>query len=316
MKTATQKPQRLPLDQAPLRSLNELEYLLGEDRQTLSQLADWEQNYSPFKQAKEPKPHARVVVATKFRKIDNPQETLKRVQTKILKRLLIPVKLPDFLFGAVPKRSVHGHAERHLGAKTIVKMDIQSYYPNVTTRHVYKVWRTVLGCSPRVASILTKLTTCNFYLPQGAPTSPALANLLLASFYGPVLSACQQMNIVVTVWVDDLTFSGERAREIIEPVRQTLAANGFKASRKKLHILGPEDAKHVTGPRLGSNGIRACKSKISEVRAGINNVKVCRFTSRGRAKDIQSLQGKIAFIRSVCPADAVMLQAQLNSCIG
>jgi RNA-directed DNA polymerase len=314
MKTATPNPQRLPLDQAPLRSLNELEYLLGEDRQTLSQLADWKQNYSPFQQAKKPKPHSKKPVPTKVRQIDNPQEALKRVQTKILKRLLVPVKLPDFLFGAVPKRSVHGHAARHLGAKTIVKMDIQSYYPNITTRHVYKVWRTVLGCSPPVASLLTKLTTCDFYLPQGAPTSPAIANLLLASFYGPVLNACQEMGIVVTVWVDDLTFSGERAREIIEPVRQTLAANGFKASQKKLHILGSKDAKHVTGPRLGAHSIRACKSAKAEVRAGIYNVRMSRFTTRGRSKDIQSLQGKISYLRSLCPTDAAQLQVQLDTC--
>ena len=291
-------------------------FLLSEDRQTLLQLADWKENYAPFKQVKPPKPHAKNITVPKPRKIDNPQEALKRVQTKILKRLLIPIALPDFLFGAVPKRSVHGHAERHLGAKTIVKMDIKSYYPNITTRHVYKVWRVVLGCSPPVASLLTQLTTCDFYLPQGAPTSPAIANLLLASFYGPVLKACDDKNVVVTVWVDDLTFSGDQAREIIEDVRHTLADNGFKASRKKLKILGPRAAKLITGPRLGRDSIRACKVKKAEVRAGIYNLQRGLITTRGRAKDIQSLQGKITFIRTVCSADARKLQIQMDNMLG
>lgn len=279
------------------------------------QLANWRENYAPFNQVKPPKPHAKNVTAPKSRKIDNPKEALKRVQSKILKRLLVPIALPDFLFGAVPKRSVHGHAQRHLGAKTIVKMDIRSYYPNITTRHVYKVWRVVLGCSPPVASLLTRLTTCDFYLPQGAPTSPAIANLLLASFYGPVLKACTDKNVVVTVWVDDLTFSGDQAREVIEIVRQTLADNGFKASRKKLKILGPRAAKLITGPRLGRDSIRACKVKKAEVRAGIYNLQRGFLTKSGRAKDIQSLQGQITFIRTVCSADALKLQIQLEKAL-
>ncbi len=310
--SATLPQTRPPLDQAPLRSLNELEFLLGEERQTLLQLANWKENYAPFQQVKLPKPHAKNITTPRPRKIDNPQEALKRVQTRILKRLLIHVTLPDFLFGAVPKRSVHEHAQQHLGAKTVVKMDIQSYYPNITTRHVYKVWRVVLGCSAPVASLLTRLTTCDFYLPQGAPTSPAIANLLLASFYGPILKACAAKGVVVTVWVDDLTFSGDRAREIIEVARQTLADNGFKASRKKLKILGPRDLKHITGPRLGRDAIRACHAKVSEVRAGINNLRSGRFTTRGPAKDMQSLQGKIAFIRSVCATDAANLQIRFD----
>lgn len=288
-----------------------MEFLLGEDRATLLRLADWKPNYAPFQLTKRPKPHSLAPVSPSSRRIDNPAEHLKRVQTKILRRLLIPVELPDFVFGAVPERSVVGHASRHLGATTVVKMDIQSFYPSITNRHVHKVWSDVLGCSPGIAYLLTRLTTCNFYLPQGAPTSPAIANLLLASFYGPVVKACLEKDVILTVWVDDLTFSGTRAREVIEAVRQALAANGFKPSRKKLFILGQRDAKHVTGPRLGRGKVRACRKMMGEVRAGIFNLQRGKYTSRGHDKDLESVQGKIAHIRFVCPADAQKLEVQL-----
>jgi RNA-directed DNA polymerase len=267
-------------------------------------LADWEQNYAPFQQGKTPKPHSKKPVSTKLRTIDNPTDDLKRVQKRILRRLLDPVKLPDYFYGGVRKRSVGSHATAHLGATTIIKMDIESYYPNTTARHIYKVWNTVLGCSPEIAGLLTKLTTCNFYLPQGAPTSPALANLHLSSFYDPIVNNCVSLGIKTTVWVDDLTFSGARAREIIEPVRQLFAANGYKLSRKKLEILGPRDAKDVTGPRLGLSSLRASEQNMSDLRAGIFNFRSGRFTTRGMAKDLQSLQGKVAYVRSICPGDA------------
>ena len=309
--------ERLPLDQAPLKSLRELEFLLGVDRAALRHLAsNWRENYAPFNQSKPSKPHTKDPEPGKARRIDNPCKELKQVQTRILERLLQPVTLPNFLFGAVRKKSVRSHAKEHLGAKLVVKMDIKSYYPNVTTHHVLKVWREILHCSPRVAALLTQLTTCEWRLPQGAPTSPALANLFLASIYGPVLAACAERDIIVTVWVDDLTFSGQDAREVMELVRQTLAANGLKDSRKKRYILDSQSTKMITGVRLGKDELRACKLKIREIRAGIHNVKIGRLTSRGRAKDIESLQGKIVYVKSICPRDAAPPESQLREVLG
>jgi RNA-directed DNA polymerase len=277
---------------------------------------NWRAHYAPFEQAKKAKPHSNQAKPSKLRHIDNPCKELKAIQAKILGRLLLPVTLPDFLFGAVRNRCVRAHATAHLGAATVVKMDIKSYYPSVTTRHVFNVWKHVLKCSTPVAELLTQLTTCDWHLPQGAPTSPALANIFLSSIYGPVLQACKEKEVVVTVWVDDLTFSGKDARDVMEIVRKTLAVNGLKDSRAKRKILDAKTPKVVTGVRLGSNKIRACKFKLREIRAGIHNVKVGKTTPRGRSKDIESLQGKIVYVRSLCPADALSLEAQLKIALG
>ena len=295
MNPPPQYHKRLPLDQAPLRSLRELEFLLGVERGVLRGLAkNSRENYAPFQQAKKPKPHTRITKPAKLR----------------------PVTLPHFLFGGVRKRSVREHAQEHLGATTIVKMDIKSYYPNVTSKHIYHVWKDVLLCSPRIAGLLTQLTTCDWHLPQGAPTSTALANLLLASIYGPVLDACAQRNIVVTTWVDDLVFSGDDARSVMELVRQTLADNGFKLSAKKRVILNPRSAKVVTGVRLGKTQLRACHLKLREIRAGIHNLELGLVTARGRAEDVESLRGQIVYIKSICPADAAPLDEKLKRIAG
>jgi RNA-directed DNA polymerase len=258
-----------------------------------------------------PKPHASVVRPVKFRQIDNPCMTLKAVQSRILHRLLGTVTLPHFVFGSVRGLCVREHARQHLGAKTVVKMDVTSYYPSITNRQIFHVWSSVLSCSPRIARLLTKLTTFNGHLPQGAPTSPALANILLASIYGPVLEACKTENIVVTTWVDDLIFSGDRARAVMNTVRSTLADNGLKLSAKKSRILNGRTAKVVTGVRLGKDRLRACKIKLGEIRAGIHNLECGRFTALGRAKDIQRLRGQINYIKSFCLSDSTRLAASL-----
>jgi RNA-directed DNA polymerase len=302
------------LGSRPVLSLRDLEYRLGEDRETLRALAkSWQTEYRPFQQPKAPKPFQRVVKSGKIREIDNPSKDLKRVQKKILKRLLWPVKLPYFLFGAVSKRDVKQHAEEHLGQKTVVKMDVKGYYPSVTSRHVYDVWSRTLRYSPPIARLLTQLTTYDWHLPQGAPTSPALANLFLASIYGPVLQTCSEMNIVPTAWVDDLIFSGSESRSVMELVRQTLAANGFKMSSKKRIILTGRDAKVITGIRLGAGRARAPKEKLRDIRAAIHKLEIGAISRHEREKYIASLKGRLNHIKRICSEDASRFISKLES---
>ena len=191
-------------------------------------------------------------------------------------------------------------------------MDIKGYFENITSKHVYGVWRDVLLCSPEVARVLTKLTTCGYHLPQGAPTSPVLANLFLSSIFTPVLTFCRAENIIATTWLDDIIFSGSSAREAMEITRQTLAQNGLTVSRKKRRIGGSRALKIVTGVRLGASQPRACRSRLGDIRAGIANIARGNVTSRGREADIRSLTGRIAQVESICKADGARLKKLLR----
>jgi hypothetical protein len=311
-------PAKEDRSETPITSLRDLEYRLGEDRETLRSLAkNWRTEYSPFQQTKPAKPFQREVKTGKVRNIDNPSKELKRVQKKILNRLLRPVKLPHFLFGAVSKCSVSAHAAEHLlhGSECVVKLDVKSYYPNVTNRHVYFIWEQVLHCSPAIARLLTQLTTYDWHLPQGSPTSPALANIFLASIYGPVLDECSEKNITATAWVDDLIFSGEEARSVMELARQALAANGFKLSSKKRVILNGHDSKVITGVRLGNKRIRVPSDKLSDIRAAIHKLEIGCIADYQRKKYIASLNGRLNNIECICSQDARPLKQRLISAL-
>ena len=308
-----EQPQRL------VRTLRELEFLLGVNRQELRSLALARSEL--YKQRDEPKKQhpypgkrrlAEMAQPVKHRKIENPAKRLKDIQRKILRRILNLFELPDYLFGAVSGRTLTQNSKAHLKHQnaTVVSLDISSYYPSVSNDKVYKVWCEVLGCRPSVANLLTKLTTNCRHLPQGAPTSPALANIFLASIYAPVCLASKRQGLTVSVWVDDLFFAGEEARQMIEVVRSVLAKNGLKVSRKKVKIFGSQSEKKIAGTRLGKEEVRATHQKMSELRAAIHRLELGIVPPDEREKYVKNLCGRIAHINSVCPRDGKKIALQ------
>ncbi len=197
-------------------SLSDLEHRLGIRRDELRELLKGQSGlYHPFDtpKKKHPYPGKRrleklAAGPTEPRHIDNPIKQLKDLQRRILRCVLRDVDLPEYMFGAVAGKTLVDHAERHLKnqGSTLVRMDISSYYPSVTATHVYEVWNRVLGCPPPIAKLLTQLTTFEFHLPQGAPTSPALANIYLASIYAPICLLGEHKGLTISTWVDDLIF--------------------------------------------------------------------------------------------------------------
>jgi RNA-directed DNA polymerase len=134
-------------------SLRDLEFRLGVKREALRELLSSRSDlYRPFDLKKKRHPYPgrkrRAAEGIKFRRIDNPIRQLKEIQKRILDRVLVDFPLPDYMFGAVAGKTLTAHAARHVAnqSSTLVKMDISSYYPNVTCAHVYTVWRDVLGC--------------------------------------------------------------------------------------------------------------------------------------------------------------------------
>lgn len=312
-----ERPQMKPT----VGSLRDLEFRLGVKRGELYELIKSRPSlYRPFEMPKKQHPYPgelRRLKATKQaknRKIDNPVKQLKDIQKRILKRILSCVELPAYMFGAVSGKKLVQHAEQHIAnqSSTLVHMDISSYYPNVTSLHVHFVWNVILGCPPPVARILTELTTFEWHLPQGAPTSPAIANVYLASIYAPVCLASEKAGLAITTWVDDLIFSGFAARKVMETVRSTLAANGFKVAQEKREIFGSKDEKLVTGVRIGRFQPRAPHKKMSDLRAAIHRLAVGDVAPEDVEKYRKNLSARIAHVASIHTGDAVLLKQQVE----
>lgn len=167
-----------------------------------------------------------------YRLIEAPKECLKRVQKRIYQEILKPLPQSGYVHGFVPGRSIVSHAQLHVGQALILKFDLQDFFPSIHYRKVYAQF-SGLGYSHEVARSLAALCThqtprdivkqpspkcvdadLNLYnqrhLPQGAPTSPMLANLAARHLDKRLGSLAHKWGYRYSRYADDMVISGPR----------------------------------------------------------------------------------------------------------
>jgi hypothetical protein len=303
------------LEKLRLYSMRELERLLGAPRNEIFEVASLAgREYPPFKQTKKPKPFQKAPVSSKQRPIDNPIGKLKIFQRRINRRILRRVDYPAYLCAGISGRSLLDNARIHLPNPVLATLDIRSFFPSVSNIQVYKVWREVLDCSPRIASALTKLTTFERHLPQGAPTSTLLANLVLFSVDGVIREECLSRGVQYSTWVDDLAFSGKQARGVIGVAVKALSSAGFSVSHKKMKVMGAGDRKVLTGVLLGKQpGV--LPQRLSNLRSGIHKLRTGQVPPGLQENYVRSLRGGINFVGLISQHKARPLHEDLDDCL-
>jgi RNA-directed DNA polymerase len=296
-----------------LYSIKKLETVLGHSRDHLRRVAAVAGSlYRPFAQKKKPKPFQKAPLSRKVRMIDNPSPELKKIQRAINPKLLRPLELPMFVCGGVKGRSVADNVELHLGARVLVTMDIRRFFPSVSSRQIFEVWRDELNCSPRIAALLTKLTTFERHLPQGAPTSTLLANLVLYRVGEQIWNKCHYENVAYSCWVDDLAFSGDNARAVIQTAVDSLRAAGFAVSHNKLKICGPGERKMLTGRMLG-RFVSVHPDRLASIRSGIHKLATGGVEPAELSSYVRSLEAKIAHISKIVRHKGFKLSVALEA---
>jgi RNA-directed DNA polymerase len=298
-----------------ITSVRHLEFILGISRTTLESVASRADTYyDPFPKSPKTRPFQKIFKPTKERLIDNPVDPLRTIQKRIQRRLLASLDLPFYLCGGVKDRSLMDNVTIHLGASVLVAVDIKNFFPSIHNRIVYRVWSELLGCSPEISSLLTRLTTREHHLPQGSSTSTTLANLALFMIDGPIRAACDARSVHYSTWVDDLAFSGANARDVLPTVIQTLKDSGLAVSPSKLRIMGPGTRKVLNGVLLG-HFPSVLPERVSQLNAGIHNLKIGLVPEQARRNYIQRLGSSIAQVASISPRRAAPLQADLDAVV-
>lgn len=106
--------------------------------------------YSPFIKPVPKRWFPKKPITPKIRRIDNPNKELKAVQKRILGKILEPVGLPAYIKGGVKGRTLRENIELHLNSRVLVTLDIKSFFPSITPRHVFYIWRHLLNCSTAI----------------------------------------------------------------------------------------------------------------------------------------------------------------------
>lgn len=254
----------------------------------------------------------RTLGSSKWRHIDHPQEPLQGVQRRVLRQVLETAKLPPTMTGGLPGRSLVDHAGPHCNRPLVITLDLAHCFPSISDRRVFEVFNGRLNYSPKLAGILTKLTTFHRRLPQGASTSAYLAALVTEPLHLALLDFARANNLNFTQFVDDLAFSGDAGAQALVPtIVSIVQKHGFALSRAKVEIMPAKRQQVVTGVVV-NRGLSAGAERLSEIREQIADYREALFVL---AAEHRSLEGKLAFVESLRPAQAERLRRYALLCM-
>lgn len=177
-----------------------------------------------------------------------PDSLLKYVQKQILHKVL--TQLPVSYCASAYKKgcSLKENAAPHTGKSIVLKLDILDFFGNITYISVYQHAFPGELFPPPVRTLLAHLCCYRDFLPQGAPTSPYISNLVLFPFDRYMERWCKNQNITYTRYCDDLTFSGSFEPEaVIRKVSSFLLRMGFEINPKKMKICPQGQRQIITG---------------------------------------------------------------------
>ena len=225
----------------------------------------------------------------------------------------------------VDNAAPHAGGERD---KILLKLDIRNFFDSILFPGVYGAAFPESLFPPAAAGLLTHLCCCHDRLPQGAPTSPAISNLVMKPFDDYIGKWCEERKVIYTRYCDDLAFSGRfDAKEVYRKVRGFLSAMGFELNEGKTVIAGRGRKQTVTGlvvnerPRTSAQYRRKIRQEMYYCRkfgveehlrmAGLlNGREDAGETSEKADAFLQSLSGRIGYVLQMEPENREFLEYQ------
>lgn len=244
---------------------------------------------SRYKTYKEPKKSGG------FREIAQPCRELKAVQSWVLRNILDKLNSSPYSKGFEKGKSILDNAQPHAGASYLLSMDLENFFPSIGAYKVYGIFRSI-GYNKEMCKLLTNLCTYDGYLPQGAPSSPKLANLTCSRLDARIHGYAGPKGITYTRYADDITLSAHSAVKIEKAkafIGTIVYEEGLKVNKSKTKICGTKRQKKVTGLVLSGNNVGIGQKKYRELRSVLHHIFV------GRSIEYDFVNGWLAFIYSV-----------------
>jgi retron-type reverse transcriptase len=211
-----------------------------------------------------------------LRRIDAPEDELKQVQIAILRRLLARLRVHPSAIGFERGHSIVSNATFHARQAVIIRMDLCEFFHSTRAARIESYFAAI-GWNAEASRLLTRLVTHEGSLPQGAPTSPRLSNLVNCRMDARLSAAADRSRARYSRYADDLTFSleaddGRAVQTLIRSAGLIAAAEGYRLHRRrKLHVRRRHQRQLVTGlvvnhvvqlPRETRRRLRAVEHRI------------------------------------------------------
>ncbi len=253
------------------------------------------------------------------REIFDAKFPLKSIQGRIQRMILVTVQFPEYLQGSIKGRGQGTNARKHVGRRLIITEDLENFFPNTSERLVFEIWHRFFCFPPEVSACLTKLTTKDGALPQGAKTSPLLANIVFWQFERDLVLEFQKRGVVYTRIVDDITCSAIRdlppneINWVITKLRAMAEAFGFRLKQQK-ETIAPANTRMVATKLLVNVRPALPSERRSNIRAAVKACEVSAF--RGTVvpdKVFNQVSGQLAYLTQYHPNEGKALRQRLRA---
>lgn len=251
------------------------------------------------------------------RTLQVPNDRLKRLQKLIVKELLRHEPISPYATAYYPGSKLRDGASPHVGKKALLKIDLSDFFDSIS-------FITVLSSAfsqkyyPRsVGTLLCELCCKDDCLPQGAPTSPYLSNIVMRRFDDKLGGWCAERGIAYTRYSDDITLSGDcDLRPAYRKARAMLAAMDLRINNKKTRLVRACHAQTVTGivvndhPQVSREYRRNLRQELYYFRRYgaedvIRRLSLSRFTDENGQPLAEEyalyLRSKVAYVMQIDP---------------
>lgn len=260
------------------------------------------------------------------RLIEAPKPRLKALQRQVLRGILAHVPLHPDAFAFVPGRDCRDAAARHAGEAMVIRFDLTDFFNHIQGPRVFGLFRS-LGYPEQVADLLCALCTTvtparirhrlpvhrrqvlrTPHLPQGAPTSPALSNLICFHLDQRLSGLARHLDVQYSRYADDLTFSGDRTAQnlLLKAVPEIIKDEGFRINTGKTRVMRASQRQQVTGIVVNSH--------LNVPRRRFDRIKAIIHAGHWRTDRVLAnrLAGQIGWVCQVNPSKGAKLLALLE----
>lgn len=248
------------------------------------------------------------------RTIFEPLPTLKEIQRWILDNILNNVKVSPTAKAYIRKTSIKDNGKFHKKQNKLINLDIENFFGTISEPQVYSAFKR-LGYSKQVAKLMSQICCLAGNLPQGAPTSPMVSNMVFYNMDKRIFGYCKKNKIRYSRYADDMTFSGDSfSNTIITFIKKVLNENGFNLNENKTKVRLAHQRQEVTGIVVNEK-MQAKREYRRLIRKQIYYIK--RFGVREQSKIngyedpkkyFYHLLGKSNFVVFINPKDKDMIE--------
>ena len=248
-----------------------------------------------------------------YRQLFIPAIRLKYIQRWILDHILVRIKISEYATGFCKDKSIVTNAKFHIGKECVLNMDMKDFFPSINDELIFRIFA-YYGYTKKVSYMLATLCTFKGSLPQGAPTSPCLSNIVCLRLDKRLHNLAERYHASYSRYADDITFSGDKTiRDCQFFITKIVNDEGFEINDKKTRIAYKYQRQEVTGIIVNDGKLRVNKKYKRKIyqeiyyctKFGILNH--MKKTKCDKAFFQEYLYGKAFFINMVEPAEGKKL---------